>query len=149
DRGHGRHQDRAQAQEASLVDRIARGLALVAFGVEGEVDHHDRVFLDDADQQHDADDGDDVEIVARDDEGEQSADAGGRQRREDRHRVDKALIENAQHDVDGDYGGQDQEQLVLQRGLEAEGGALEAGQDAGRQFDVALDPGHGVDGRTQ
>ena len=51
-----RHQDRPEAQQAGLVDRLARRLAFVALGVEREVDHHDRVLLDDADQQDDADD---------------------------------------------------------------------------------------------
>ena len=46
------------------MDRIARRHALVALRIEGEVDHHDRVLLDDADQQDDADDGDDVELMA-------------------------------------------------------------------------------------
>ena len=36
-------------------------LALVAFGLEGEIDHHDGVLLDDADEQDDADERDDAE----------------------------------------------------------------------------------------
>jgi hypothetical protein len=40
------------------MDRLARALALDPFGVEGEIDHHDRVLLHDADQQDDADDAD-------------------------------------------------------------------------------------------
>ena len=55
-RGHGRHHDRPEAQQAGLIDRLARRLALVALGLEREVDHHDGVLLDDADQQNDADD---------------------------------------------------------------------------------------------
>ena len=35
---------------------------LVALGRDGEVDHHDAVLLDDADQEHDADQGDQAEI---------------------------------------------------------------------------------------
>ena len=64
-RRHGGHQDRAEAQQAGLMDRLARRLALAALGLEREVDHHDRVLLDDADQQDDADDGDDVESCRR------------------------------------------------------------------------------------
>ena len=45
------------------MDRLQRALALVALRLEREVDHHDRVLLDDADQQDDADDGDDAQIV--------------------------------------------------------------------------------------
>ena len=61
--GEGRHHDRAEAQQAGLGDRLAR-LQPLAPGLEGEVDHHDRVLLDDADQQNDADRGDDRELDA-------------------------------------------------------------------------------------
>ena len=39
---------------------------------------------------------------------EQRADAGRRQRRQDRDRVDVALVEHAEHDVDGEQRGEDQ-----------------------------------------
>ena len=64
DRRHGGHQDRPEPQQAGLIDRLARRQAFDALGLQREIDHHDGVFLDDADQQNDADDGDDVEIVA-------------------------------------------------------------------------------------
>ena len=89
-----------------------RRLAFVALGVQREVDHHDGVFLDDADQQDDADERDDAEVGAAEHQREQRADAGRRQRREDRDRVDVALIEHAEHDVDRHQGGQDEERLV-------------------------------------
>ena len=38
------------------------GLAFFPFDLHGEIDHEDGVFLDDADQQNDADERDDVEI---------------------------------------------------------------------------------------
>ena len=140
-RRHRGHQDRAEAQQAGLMDRLARRLALLALGVEREVDHHDRVLLDDADQQDDADDRDDVEVVAGDQQRQQRADAGRGQRREDRDRVDEALVEHAQHDVDGDDRRQHQQQLVRQRRLERRGRALERGDEALRQVDVLSRPG--------
>ena len=79
-----------------------------------------------------------VEIVAGDHQRQQRADAGRRQRREDRDRMDEALVEHAQHDIDGDDRGQDQEQLVGQRRLERQRRALEAGDDAERLADVDL-----------
>ena len=57
---------------------------------------------------------------------QQRADAGRRQRREDRDRVDVALVEHAQHDVHRDDGGEDQEQGAVERGAERGGRALEA-----------------------
>ena len=41
-----------------LEDRVAGRELAVALGVDREVDHHDGVFLHDADQEDDADDGD-------------------------------------------------------------------------------------------
>ena len=82
ERRHRRHHDRPKAQEARLVDRVLRRLAFLALGLEREVDHHDGVLLDDADQEDDADERDDVELAARDQEGEDRADARRGQRRE-------------------------------------------------------------------
>ena len=62
-RRHRRHHDRTEAQQARLVDRFLRRLPSFALGLEREVDHHDRVLLDDADEQDDADERDHAEIV--------------------------------------------------------------------------------------
>ena len=51
-------------------------------------------------------------------EREQRADAGRRQRRENRQRVDEALVEDAEDQVDHDDRRQDQHRHVRQRGLE-------------------------------
>src|ERR1700730_11348470 len=59
----GRHHDRPKAQEARLVDRLTRALAFEPLRLEREIDHHDRVFLDDADQQYEADQRNQAQIV--------------------------------------------------------------------------------------
>ena len=64
-RRHGRHQDRAEAQQAGLVDRLARLEPFVPLALQRHVDHHDGVLLHDADQQQHADHGDDAELDAR------------------------------------------------------------------------------------
>ena len=46
---------------------------------------------------------------------QQRADSGRRQRRENGERMDEALIKHAEHDIDGDDRGQDQEQLIGER----------------------------------
>ena len=116
---------RKRSSEASK-DRLLGRLAVLALGFEREVDDHDRVLLDDADQQHDADDADHVEVLAGDHQREQRADAGRGQRRKNRHRMDEALVQHAQHDVDGDQRRDQQEHLARQRILESLRGALEA-----------------------
>ena len=47
--------------------------------------------------------------------------------------MDEALVQHAQHDVDGDEGGDQQEHLARQRILEGLGGALERARDRRRQ----------------
>jgi hypothetical protein len=148
-RGQRRHHDRAEAQQRRLEDRLARRLAALALGVERKVDHHDRVLLDDADEQHDADDADDAEIAAVDDQRQQRADAGRRQGRQDGDGMDVALVEHAQHDIDGDDRRQDEQQLVGERRLEGEGGALERGENAVGHADLQLGLLDGVDRRTK
>ncbi len=145
--GHGGHGDGAEAEDARFEDGVARGFVVGALGLEGEVDHHDGVFLDDADEQDDADEADDAELFVAEHQGEQRADAGGGERREDGDGVDVALVEDAEHDVDGDEGGEDQEELVGAGGLEGLGGALEGAVDGGGEADVAfglLDLDHGI-----
>jgi hypothetical protein len=137
-RREGGHHDRAEAQEGGLEDGVAGGLAFLALRVEGEVDDHDAVLLDDADQEDDADDGDDAEVAAGEHQRQERAETGRGQGRQDRDRVDEALVEHPQHDVDGDDRGDDQQHLVGESGLEGERGALEAGDHAGRQVDLGL-----------
>ena len=113
--------------------------AFIALGIEGKVDHHDGVLLHNADQQDDADERNDAELGARDQQREQRAHAGRGQRGDDGDGVDVALVQHAQHDVDGDQRGQNQQRLVGQRGLEGRGRSLEAGVDAGRHLDALFD----------
>ena len=82
------------------------------------------------------------EVVAGEHQRQQRADAGRGQRRQDRDRVDEALVEHAQHDVHRDDRGEDQQQLVGERRLEGERRALEVDLHAGRHADFRL---HGLD----
>ncbi len=58
--------------------------------------------------------------------------------------MDVALIEHAQHDVDGDERSENEDGFVGQRGLESCGSALEAGVDRGGHADGLF---HAIDGR--
>ena len=94
------------------MDRFARAPAFHALSLERKVDHHDRVLLHDADQEHDPDDADDVEPGPRKVERQKRADARGRQRRDDGDRMGEALVEDAEHDIDRGERGEDQIELV-------------------------------------
>ena len=63
--------------------------------------------------------------------------------------MDQALVQDPQHQVDGQQREEDQDRLILQGGLEGLGGPLEAGPHAGRQPQLALDGADGVDGLAQ
>ena len=98
---HGGHHDGPEAQHAGFKDGVARILTLIALGLQREIDHHDGILLHNADEQDDADDGDHVEINVKEHESQHGADAGRGQRGNDREGMNQALIQNAQHDKDG------------------------------------------------
>ena len=112
---------RKRSRQASRI--ASRGARPRALPDQREVDHHDRVLLDDADQHQDADDRDDAEVEAEQLERHQRADRRRRQAGQDGQRVDEALVEDAEHDVDGQHGRQQQQALVGERVLEDLGGA--------------------------
>ena len=115
--GHGRHQDGPKAQQAGLHNRLARGQALLALGLQRKVNHHDGVLLHDANEQDDADHRDDAQVQPRHDQGQQRTQARRGQGGQNRHRVDVALIQHAQHDIHRDHCRQNQQQRIGKRGL--------------------------------
>ena len=125
---------RKRSSAASTIE-FARVEPALALRLEREVDHHDGVLLDDAHQQHDADQRHQRQIEAHDHQREQRADAGRRQRRQDREGVDEAFVEHAEHDVDGHDGGEDQPRLARQRVGEFVGVAEEAAGNRRRHAD--------------
>ena len=87
--------------------------------------------------------------MAREHEGEQRADAGRRQRREDGDRMDIALIEDAEDDVDGEQRRENEDGLARQRLAEGLRRARETGADPGRQAHFRFHFGDGVDRLAQ
>ncbi len=104
-----RHHDRAEAQAAGLADRRRRAPALLALEHQGDVDHHDGVLLHDADQHQHADDRDHREVHPEELQCPERPDRRRRQAGEDGERVDEALVEDAEHEVDGDDGRRQQQ----------------------------------------
>ena len=102
-------------------------LLLLAFGRQREVDHHDGVLLHDANQQDDADNGDNIQIDVEEHQGQHGADAGRGQGRNDGQRMDEALVEDAKDDVDGEQRGGDEDRLAVKRFLI---GLQRAGEEA-------------------
>ena len=106
--------------------------------VEREINHHDRVLLDDADQQDDADQRDHAEFRPANQQRENRADSRRRQRRENRDWMDVALVENAENDIHRDDRRENQQRLVGQRRLEGLRRALERRLHAQRHSAFAL-----------
>ena len=98
----------------------------MALRLEREVDLHDGVLLDDADEQNEADERVDVQLVVKGIQREERAEPGGRQARKNRERVDVALVERAEHDVDDADRHEQQQAEVAHRLLECLGLPLEA-----------------------
>ena len=122
-RGKRRHHDRPEAQQAGLGRSPRRRRRPVAPQRQRHVDHHDGVLLDDADQHQQADHRDDREVEAEQPSAQQRADRRRRQAGQDGQRMDEALVEDAEHDVDRDDRAEDEQALVGERVLERLGGA--------------------------
>ena len=115
-------------------------LAFVALGREREIDHQNRVLLHDADQQNDADDGDDAQVGVRQHQRQQRAHAGRGKRGKNRDGMDVAFVQNAEHDVDRGQRRGDQQRLAAERILIGLRGAGESGLNGGGQADLAAPP---------
>ena len=115
----------------NLANFCASRLMFFALGLESKIDHHDGVLLDDADQQDDSNQGHHGEIVMRDLQRKNCAHSGRRQRRKNCNGMDVALIQHAEHDVDGDHGGQNQKWFRRQRILECSRRPLKRRVNAG------------------
>ena len=76
--GEGGHHDGAKADRAGPANRLLGTGILVALSVQGEVDHEDGILLHDAHQQDDADKRNQRQLGARQNEGQQRAQAGRR-----------------------------------------------------------------------
>ena len=100
---------------------------MIALGVEREVDHHDCIFLDDADKQNDADQGNDAELGVEQLQCNQCSYACRGQRRQDRDRMDVAFVQDAEHDVDGEERGENEPRLAVEGILKRARRALKAG----------------------
>ena len=144
DRG---HHDRAEAQQARLVDRLARAtcprarsasraksIIRIAFFFTMPISRITPIsaMIENS--------------VLKSEQRQQRAHAGRGQRREDGDRVDRALVEHAQHDVDGEERREDQQRLVVQALLEEARRALERRVDRGRRADARHRVAHDVRG---
>src|SRR5271157_2339182 len=99
---HGGHHDGTEAQEARFIDGDFRLFALFALRFQSEVNHHNSVFLDDADQENDPYKGDNAEFLAEKQQGQNGAHPGGGQRGQNGEGMDVTFVENAKDDINRD-----------------------------------------------
>ena len=108
----------------------------MALRIKCKVDHHDGVFLDDANQKHDADGGNQRQRLAKQHQGRQRANRGRWQTRKNGDRVDEALIQHPQQHINHQQGSHNQNGLAGLRALEHGGVATVAGDDGGWHSDA-------------
>src|SRR3984957_577423 len=125
ERGHGGHENRTKSQHAGFEYGVFGAFAGFALGLQSKIYHHDGILLDDADQQDNADDRNDIEILFEQHESENGADAGGRQRGNDGERVNEAFVQDPENNVDREKSGDDKVFFVVERILVSLQGAGE------------------------
>ncbi len=91
--------------------------SLVALRGKRKIDHQDRILLDDADQQDDADERNHIQVRMKQHQRQDRAHAGGRQSRQNRDGMNVAFVQNAEHDVDGHESRDNQKGFGRERGL--------------------------------
>ena len=111
---------------------------MLALCLKRKVDHHDRVFLHDADQQYDPDQRHHTQFGAADQQSQNGSDTCRRERRKNRERMNVTLIENTENDIHRHNRRQNQPGLVFQCGLESLRCSLERGLDAQRHPYLSL-----------
>ena len=104
-----------------------------------KVDQHDAILFNDADQQDDADDTNHIERHAEQHQRQQGAKPRGGQGGDDRERMDRALVEHAEDEINDDQGGGDQDRRARQRSLEGLGVALKARRQRERLAKLCFD----------
>ena len=88
---------------------------LIAFCIQREVDHHNRIFLHDANQQQDSDQRNHAQVGLEKQQGQHRADACGRKCRKNCDRMDETLIKNTQHNINSRQRCDNQEWRARQR----------------------------------
>ncbi len=139
-RGHGGHENRPETQHAGLKDRIFGFHTPAPLRLQREVDHHDGVLLHQTDQQHHADDGNDIQVLPEQDQCQHRPDAGRRQTGNDGQGMHQAFVKHAQHDEYGQQCGEHQDRLGTQGLLIGLQGAGEEATDGVRGTHLRLHP---------
>src|SRR5204863_7025890 len=128
--GQGGHDDRAEAVHAGVVDGLLGALAFVD-ALEGEVNDHDAVLLDDAHQHEHADEGVEGGDFAEEPEGGQAPHQGDGQGGEDGDGVEVAFVEDAEDHIHDENGQDHQDDEAGDGFAEGLGLPLEAAADGG------------------
>lgn len=129
------------------MNSLLRAHAMFALSLQRKVDQQDTVLLDDANQQHHADQAHDAEVLPHRPEQNQRTEPRRGQGRNDRQRVHEALVEHAEDDVHRHQRSEDQPRLARQRTLKGLRRALEVAADRIGHAQLALgllEDAHGI-----
>jgi len=144
DGAEGGHKDGAEAFFAGGDDGVLEREAF-ALALDGEVHDHDAVFLDETDEEEEADEGVKGEVHATEVEGEESADAGGGKGAEDGDGVDVTFVEDAENDIHDEDGDEEEDAHAGEGLLKLLSLASEGADDAGGEglSGECVEPGGG------
>ena len=151
-RGHGGHHDRAEADQAGFVDRLFGGFCVLALcrvsalRFNGEVDHHDGILLDNADQHDQADEAIQIQIHLEQHQREQCAEAGAGQSGQYGDRVQIAFVEDAQDQINHEDRHHQQQTHAGEGGLKGLRRTLEVADECGRNAQLRKQLFHLSDG---
>src|SRR5262249_14027536 len=123
--GHGCHENGTETQQARFVNSFDGSETVLRLGLNGKINHENGIFLDDTDEKNDANIGDHGKFRFEKHQGEERANSRGRNRRKNGDGMDETLVENAEDDVNGSDGSDQQNEDGGLRVLEGLRGALE------------------------
>ena len=130
-RGEGGHHDRTEAQQAGLIDRVDRRLPSLRSASSAKSIIMMAFFFTIPISRMMPIKAITLEIEVKQNQREDGAHTGRRQRRQNRDGVNVALIQHPEHDVHGHNGGQNQPALVVERAWKARAVPWNASLNAG------------------
>src|ERR1035437_3256810 len=88
---------------------------MLSLQLKGKIHHHDAVLLHNADEQYEADDGHNTQVLMEEDEREKGAHPCRRKSRQNSNRMDETLIDPPQEDVVRRQSSENQQGFIRER----------------------------------
>src|SRR5580704_11057076 len=137
-RRHRRHHDRSETQDTSIKNRFDGLLPLASFNLKRHVDHHDGVLFHQTNEQNDSNRPNHIQLIVRQKQRQKCPYARRWQCRQYCDGVNITFVQHAEHDVNRNQGGQNQNRLARKRILKSRRRPLETRFNRRRKADRPL-----------